>query len=318
MWRYSSNLRSLYETPAYPENSTSIDAARARTVIDGARNAGRVLLTEAESKQVLAAYGIPVPETLVAATEEEAVRFAAKIGYPVVLKLHSETVTHKSDVGGVQLNLGDEAAVRAAFAAIRSGSAGAFQGVTVQPMVRTRGYELILGSSTDAQFGPVILFGAGGELVEVIQDRALGLPPLNSTLARRLMEQTRIFKALSGVRGRKPVDLEALEQLMVRFSQLVTEQPWIKEIDINPLLVSSEQLIALDARIILHPPTLSESELPKTAIRPYPYAIRRTVDAQGWRRRADPADPSRGRADDGSISRNALRRERLCPLLSSD
>jgi acetyltransferase len=122
----------------------------------------------------------------------------------------------------------------------------------------------------DPQFGPVILFGAGGELVEVIKDRALGLPPLNTTLARRLMEQTRIFQALPGVRGRKPVDLDALEHLIVRFSQLVSEQSWIKEIDINPLLVSSEKLVALDARIILHPLHLRESELPKTAIRPYP------------------------------------------------
>jgi acetyltransferase len=279
MWRYSSNLRSLYETPAYPEDSPDIDGARARTVIDGARTAGRVLLTEAESKQVLAAYGIPVPETHVATDEEEAVRLAAKIGYPVVLKLHSETVTHKSDVGGVQLNLTDEAAVRAAYAAIASGAPGAFQGVTVQPMVRSRGYELILGSSMDPQFGPVILFGSGGELVEVIKDRALGLPPLNTTLARRLMEQTRIYKALPGVRGRKPVDMDSLEQLIVRFSQLVTEQRWIKEIDINPLLVSAEQLIALDARIILHPLDLPETDLPRTAIRPYPaqYATRWTV-----------------------------------------
>ena len=205
-----------------------------------------------------------------AANEDDAVALATKIGYPVVLKLNSETVTHKSDVGGVQLNLADEPAVRFAYATINSGSPGVFQGVTVQPMVRVRGYELILGCSTDRQFGPVILFGTGGELVEVTKDRAQGLPPLNTTLARRLMEQTRIYKALPGVRGRKPVDLDALEQLIVRFSQLVTEQRWIKEIDINPLLVSSEQLIALDARIILHSLDLPENDLPRSAIRPYP------------------------------------------------
>ena len=138
-----------------------------------------------------------------------------------------------------------------------------FQGVTVQPMVKLDGYELIIGSSLDSQFGPVMLFGTGGQLVEVFKDRALALPPLNSTLARRLMEQTKIFKALKGVRGRKPVDMAALEELLVRFSQLVVEQPWIKEIDINPLLASPERLLALDARVVVHGLDMTEDELPE-------------------------------------------------------
>src|SRR6185437_11053110 len=167
MWRYSLNLDSLYETPAYPEHAPDIDGAAASRLIDAVRAAGRELLSETESKQVLAAYGIPVSKTAVAIGVEESVQIAEKIGYPVVLKLHSETITHKSDIGGVQLNLAGEAAVRAAFGAIREAAGAAFQGVSVQPMVRGRGYELILGSSFDAQFGPVILFGAGGELVEV-------------------------------------------------------------------------------------------------------------------------------------------------------
>ena len=137
-------------------------------------------------------------------------------------------------------------------------------------MVKLDGYELILGSSIDPQFGPVLLFGTGGQLVEVFKDRALTLPPLNTTLARRMMEQTRTFSALKGVRGRPPVDLEALEQLLVRFSQLVVEQRWIKEIDINPLLASPERLVALDARVVLHGPEVTEENLPKLAIRPYP------------------------------------------------
>jgi acetyltransferase len=145
-----------------------------------------------------------------------------------------------------------------------------FLGVTVQPMVKMDGYELILGCSIDPQFGPVLLFGAGGQLVEIFKDRALGLPPLTGTLARRLMERTRIYEALKGVRGRKAVDLEALEKLLVRFSQLVVEQPWISEIDINPLLASHEGLIALDARIVVHGSRVSEDQLPKPAIRPYP------------------------------------------------
>ena len=166
-----------------------------------------------------------------------------------------------------------EAAVRTAYQSIqesvtRAAGAEHFLGVTVQPMVRLEGYELILGSSIDSQFGPVLLFGSGGQLVEVYKDRAIGLPPLNTTLARRLMERTKIFSALGGVRGRKPVDLAELEKLLVRFSYLVTEQSWIKEIDINPLLASAEGLLALDARVVLHAQDVVDP--PSPAIRPYP------------------------------------------------
>src|SRR5208282_1960040 len=213
--------------------------------------------------------------TVIAKTLGAAVAAAEDLGYPIVLKLYSLTVTHKTDVGGVQLNLRDANAVKTAFNAIRQSvteKAGAdhFHGVTVQPMVKLDGYELIIGSSLDAQFGPVILFGAGGQLVEVFKDSALALPPLNSTLALRLMEQTKVLKALKGVRGRRPVDISALEDLLVRFSQLVVEQRWIKEIDINPLLASPERLLALDARVVVHGPEMTEDKLPKTAIRPYP------------------------------------------------
>jgi acetyltransferase len=137
-------------------------------------------------------------------------------------------------------------------------------------MVKLDGYELIVGSSLDPQFGPVLLFGTGGQLVEVFKDRALGLPPLNTTLARRMMEQTRIITALKGVRGRQPVDLAALEQLLVRFSYLIVEQPWIKEFDINPLLASPDRLLALDARVIVHGPEVLDADIPRPAIRPYP------------------------------------------------
>ena len=265
MWRYTDNLRGLYETPAYTE--LDADTQIARSIIEAARAAGRRILTEHESKQILAAYGIPVTPTAIATTAEEAVAAAEAMGYPVVLKLHSLTITHKTDVGGVQLNLREADAVREAFARIEAGVPAAdFQGVNVQPMEKLDGYELILGSSVDPQFGPVLLFGAGGVMVEVFQDRALALPPLNTTLARRMMEETKILKALEGIRGRVPVDLEGLAQLMVRFSQLVLEQRWISEIDINPLLASPKRLLALDARIVLH------DLLPKvrSAIRPYP------------------------------------------------
>jgi acetyltransferase len=278
MWKYSYNLRGLYETPALPEDSADWmpDRKLVEGLIEKVRGENRSILTEFESKEVLRAYGIPVAQTIIAATEAEAVAAAGQIGFPVVLKLYSETITHKTDVGGVQLNLGSEEAVSRSFQAIRdsvTAKVGAqhFQGVTVQPMIRLKdAYELIIGSSIDPQFGPVLLFGTGGQLVEVFKDRSLALPPLNSTLARRMMEQTRIYQALKGVRGRKPVDLAALESLMVRFSALVAEQSWIKEVDINPLLASPDGLIALDARVVVHGPEIAAADVPKSAIRPYP------------------------------------------------
>jgi acetyltransferase len=248
------------------------------------------------------------------------VKTAEKLGFPVVLKLFSETITHKTDVGGVQLNIRTPEGVRVAWKQIKegvekhrakfplparnergegkgeggsekgtsslqpspplygregertdaSGVPSDFLGVTVQPMISFEGYELILGSSLDPQFGPVLLFGMGGQLVEVFKDRSLALPPLNATLARRMMEQTRIYSALKGVRGRAPINFAALEELLVRFSQLVVEQRWIAEIDINPLLASPERLLALDARVAVHGPKISEDKLPKPAIRSYP------------------------------------------------
>jgi acetyltransferase len=276
MWRFAYNLRGLYETPMAPDSEEAeADRARAEAIIQTARQAGRTILTEFESKQLLATYGIPIVETRIATTEDDAVKSATEIGYPIVLKLYSETITHKTDVGGVQLNLRDEDAVRAAFKAIEASVAAKvgsqhFQGVTVQPMIKLFGYELIIGSSIDPQFGPVLLFGMGGQLVEVFKDRALALPPLNTTLARRMMQATKIYTALKGVRGRAPIDLAELEQLMVRFSQLVVEQPWIKEIDINPLLASPERLVALDARVVVHGLDVPAEKLPRLAIRPYP------------------------------------------------
>ncbi|MGC1379014.1 MAG: bifunctional acetate--CoA ligase family protein/GNAT family N-acetyltransferase [Anaerolineales bacterium] len=276
MWQLTSNLKTLYETPSMPDDDGSgPDREKAKEIIAHVRATGRDLLTEAESKELLAAYCIPVTPTLIATSAQQAGEMAAKLGFPVVVKLHSETITHKTDVGGVKLNLQDAAAVEAAFAAIQQSvteKAGAqhFLGVTVQPMIKVEGYELILGSSIDPQFGPVLLFGSGGQLVEVFKDRALALPPLNTTLARRMIERTKIYTALKGVRGRKPVNMKALEQLLVSFSQLVVEQRWIKEIDINPLIASPEGLLALDARVVLHSKTAEEEYLPPLAIRPYP------------------------------------------------
>jgi acetyltransferase len=271
LWRHSYALKGLYETPALTLHH-GVDRAAVAAILHQAQAENQAILTETDSKSVLAAYGIPVVPTQIAVTAAGAIAAAEAIGYPVVLKLYSHTLTHKTDVGGVQLNLDSDHAVRRAFDRIHTSvteRAGAehFQGVTVQPMIRIDGYELILGSSQDPQFGPVLVFGTGGQLVEVFQDSAIALPPLNSTLARRLMENTLIYKALQGVRGRQAVDLDALEQLLVQFSQLVAEQPEIESIDINPLLASPHGLLALDARVILRSPTSPPIPL---AIRPYP------------------------------------------------
>lgn len=275
-WRWADNLRLLNETPSLADEAEDASVHEsARRLVAEVRGSGRTLLTESESKELLAAYGIPVVETRVATDAKAAVKAADDIGYPVVVKLHSRTVTHKTDVDGVRLNLRDRRAVKTAVDEIRASvteRAGAehFEGVTVQPMINYAGYELIIGSSTDPQLGPVLLFGLGGQLVEILRDRALGLPPLNTTLARRMMERTRIHQALGGVRGREAVDLDRLEEILVRFSRLVVEHPAIAEIDVNPLLASPEQLIALDARVVLHPRDVPDDRLPRPAIRPYP------------------------------------------------
>jgi acetyltransferase len=284
MWRYSDNLKALYETPVLATHWDKEQNGRSHVdrLLHSVLDTGRTLLTEEESKQVLATYDVPVVQTVKATTVDEAIAHADAIGYPVVLKLLSETITHKTDVGGVKLNLRHADDVKRAYAEIEtsiSEKVGAehFNGVTVQAMIdRDDSYELILGSSIDVQFGPVLLFGAGGQMVEIMQDSAIALPPLTSTLARRMMERTKIYSALQGTRGREPVDLERLEQILVRFSQLVIEHPEIKEIDINPLLASPstsshrQTLQALDARIVLHDPDTPPQEYPKPAIRPYP------------------------------------------------
>jgi acetyltransferase len=277
--QYRRSQELLYEQPAALPEDWQPNVARVRTLVQQVRASGRTLLTEYEAKELLACYGIPTVPTVNVRNADEAAVEAKRIGFPVVLKLWSETITHKTDAGGVALNLPDEDGVRAAFARIKqnalryvqehpaAGGDKAILGVTVQPMVRAKGYELIVGSSVDVQFGSVILFGAGGVLVEVFQDRALGLPPLNRTLARRLIERTQIFKALQGIRGERPVPLDQLETLLVHFSYLLCDFREIQEIDINPLLASPDGLVALDARVVLAP---ANQPLSRLTIEPYP------------------------------------------------
>ncbi len=279
MWRYDRTIQSLYETPQLPDDTPEELAAHgyASTLLAEIRQTGRTLLTEYESKLVLAAYNIPTVDTRLVQTEAEAVDTAVQIGYPVVVKLNSTSITHKSAVGGVWLDLRSDEEVRHACHTIRNRPPQAesekadFEGVTIQPFINSRdGYELIIGSAPDPDFGPVILFGMGGTQAEMFRDQALGLPPLNSTLARRLMEHTKIFPALASLYQGQAVDLSELENLLVRFSQLIVENPAIKEVDINPVLVTAEQILVLDARILLHDTAVNDDQLPQLAIRPYP------------------------------------------------
>jgi acetyltransferase len=274
MWQHTRNVNALYETPAFlaEADDAGVRRADASRVIYRARNSGSARLSKVACGDLLSSYGISVPPVLLACDENEAAQCAKRLGYPVVLKLHSDTITHKTDVGGVKLNLQDEDAIRRAWRDIRAGAGDEhFRGVTVEPMIDTAdGWELILGCTDDPQFGPVLLFGAGGTMVEVLNDHALGLPPLTATLARRMVERTRIYKALKGVRGRPPVDLDKLDELLVRFSRLIVESPRVKEMEINPLLASPRGFMALDVRASLHDCHLKDEELPRAAIRPYP------------------------------------------------
>ncbi|HSX14200.1 MAG TPA: bifunctional acetate--CoA ligase family protein/GNAT family N-acetyltransferase [Chlamydiales bacterium] len=268
MWTHNYNLKAIYEVPNSIKDF-EIELKVVEEIITSALKENRTILDEYESKRILEAYQIPTVTTRVAKSEQEALEIASTMTFPLVLKLYSRTITHKSDVGGVKLNLSNLEAVKKAYKEIKNAvSAHDFAGVTVQPMIHLDGYELILGSTIDPEFGPVLLFGSGGQLVEVYKDRSLALPPLTTTLATRFMEQTKIYEALHGVRGRKAIDLEKLQSILVQFSRMIVEQKWIKECDINPLLVSSDGMIALDARIILH--EAGTTNFPKPAIRAYP------------------------------------------------
>jgi acetyltransferase len=275
MWQYGERLRNLYETPQQVDDDASVQPDRmlAVTIIDKARKSGRNLLTEYESKQLFQAYGLPTVDTWLAETADEAVDVARRAGFPVVLKLNSTIVTHKAKVGGVRLNLEDADAVRAAFIGIKEAvtenvSAEAFEGVTVQRMVRFEGFELILGSKIDIQFGPVLLLGNGGAYAEAIHDFAMGLPPLNTTLANRMLHKIRAFKVLNQIAKKSPQIMPELERVLVIFSRMVLDHAAISEMEINPLLVADKGLVALDARVTLNP--IGSETLTLPAIAPYP------------------------------------------------
>jgi acetyltransferase len=286
--RHRRNQDLLLEAPPSAPEEFAPDADAAGAVIGAALAEGRAWLSEAEAKAVAAAYGIPIVETRVAATPDDAAREAAALGGPVALKILSRDITHKSDLGGVVLDLKTPEAVREAAEAMLRGIGGRrpearLDGFTIQPMVnRAQAHELIVGVTEDAQFGPVILFGHGGVGVEVIGDKALALPPLNMALAREMMAETRVFRLLRGFRGRPAAALDAVALTLVKVSQLVADRAEIAELDINPLLADGQGVVALDARIrVAAPAPVGAARL---AIRPYPRELEQPLVVRDGRR----------------------------------
>ena len=274
MYYYSYNLELLQETPRELHTELDLKRESAERLIMNSLSLEKTLLSEITSKELLASYGIPVNRTLITTSAEQAAELAADIGFPVVLKIDSPDITHKTDAGGVILDLSSKKDVVLAFQEILENAKNydpkaMIEGVTIQRMIKGVGYEIILGSKYDSLFGPVILFGMGGVMTEVIGDKAIGLPPLNSILAERLMERTKVSKVLSGFRNKPPVNMKWLEEILVRLSHLVTDFPEIREIDINPLLVNENNIIGLDARVIIKPSKLKSPE--HMVIAPYPH-----------------------------------------------
>ncbi|HEX6362527.1 MAG TPA: bifunctional acetate--CoA ligase family protein/GNAT family N-acetyltransferase [Albitalea sp.] len=281
---YRRNQALLMEAPAASENAAP-DVPAARAVVDAVLADGREMLDEFEAKAVLKAYGVPVVPTLaIGPSADEAVAAARDVGYPVALKIRSRDISHKSDVGGVRLDLRDEAqlrqAVEAMLARVRTERPAArVDGFTVQAMVhRPMAQELIVGASIDPVFGPVLLFGQGGTAVEVLADRAVALPPLNRVLARELISRTRVAKLLAGYRDHPPARLEAIADVLIALSQLLADLPELAELDINPLWADHEGVLALDARIRVSRTPGAGAE--RFAIQPYPAQLAETV---AWR-----------------------------------
>jgi acetyltransferase len=253
MWTYTQNLELLYQTP---EESVADLAAPTflKAILRRAFCEGRQVLTLPESLRFLEAYRIPTVKTLVAATPEEAIKFSSELGYPTVMKALSPQFTHKSEIEGVILGVCSPSEVPVFFNKLservkKSSATAEFQGVAIQGMIRKKGYEILIGSKKDPQFGSTILFGTGGTATEFFKDTSIGFPPLNKVLSRRLMENTKIYKHASS--GKHPFNAEVLEEILINFSQLVSDFPEIEEMDINPLIVDGDSAVAVDARIVI-------------------------------------------------------------------
>jgi acetyltransferase len=278
--RYQRNRALLMETPPARPGPFEPDVDAVRTAVARALARGASWLDPQEVAAVLAAYGIPQPLARNAANAEEAAAIAATLGFPVALKILSPDITHKTDIGGVVLNLTDAASVHVGAAALLARVRAArpearLDGVLVQQMIdRPGAIELLLGLSEDPVFGPVVVFGQGGTAVEIVRDSAIGLPPLNPLLARAQMERTRVWRLLQGYRGKPPAALDAIAEALIRIGQLAADHAEIRELDINPLLADAKGIVALDARIGIAPTTRTGAA--RLAIAPYPRHLETT------------------------------------------
>lgn len=273
---YYQNQKLLMQTPGPISRYSSPDVEGARLLIEGALAEHRKVLNEMESKAILAAFHIPIAKTMVARSPNEALLIAEELGLPVAMKINSPDITHKSDSGGIRLNLSNAQAVRSAYLEIiqsvqKNSPNARIDGVVVEPMViKPNGRELMVGVTSDPIFGPVITFGAGGVLVEVLGDRAVALPPLNHFLAKDMIQRTRISQFLAAFRNLPPIDMAALENTLIRVSEMVCELPWVKEMDINPLIVDENGACAVDARMVVDYLPPSVDRYAHMAIHPYP------------------------------------------------
>ncbi|HEY0665627.1 MAG TPA: GNAT family N-acetyltransferase, partial [Gallionella sp.] len=273
---YYRNQKLLMQMPGPLSHHNEPDVESARLIIEGAMQEHRKVLTEMESKALLSAFHIPVARTMVAHSPNEAMLIAQQFGFPVAMKINSPDITHKSDAGGVLLNLNNGHEVRAAYQHIldnlhRNRPNAKADGISIEPMaVKPNGRELMIGVTSDPVFGPVITFGAGGIAVEIMGDRAITLPPLNSFLVKDLIQNTRIARMLGPFRNMPPASIEALEDVLLRISEMVCELPLLKEMDINPLILDENGALAADARIIVEYRQPSPDRYAHMAIYPYP------------------------------------------------
>ncbi len=281
---YKSNLESLYETPKDIPVEFTLDRSKIRSQFESSTPLIKGILSEEKTQKLISGYGIPVARTYRARNSDEAAAIAREIGFPVVMKISASDVIHKTDLGGVALNLRSEAAVRETFAKIKSSynrarPGAAFDGVALQPMYASEtGVELIIGVKKDSLFGTVVLAGAGGIAAELYGDKAIGFPPLNERLARKMLESLKIWPLLTGFRGRKPLPVDGLVETIIRISYLAADYPEIVELDINPLLVTPEEIVALDTSALIHHESAAVAPAPYShlALRPYPEEYVRT------------------------------------------
>ena len=281
LYDYARNLELQYETPSELDiEESSSRKENAKEIFNNAIKEERYLLNESESKAIIELYNIDTTKPEFAESESKALQIAKKIGYPVVMKIHSPQITHKSDVGGVFIDLQCEDELKKAYKKMmkqvkEKAPEAEIKGVTIQKMIKNKGYELILGTKKDPVFGSAILFGLGGIYTELFKDRAIGFPPLNQVLAERIIEQTKAYELLKGFRGLPPANMKKVEEIMVNFSQMVIDHPEMQEIDINPLIVYGDDIIAVDARIIIDK---NPKDKPHLIISPYPSKYTKKVE----------------------------------------